>query len=81
MPLPDRARPRRKSHDREYHVVFHGFRWWVERDDGVTPHSSVEERDAVSWAIQAAEHDQGEGVDAIVCVEQPDGSFRLAWGR
>jgi hypothetical protein len=79
--MPDSAVPKPKAQDRHYHVVFHGFRWWVERDDGAAPHSSVEEQDATSWAIQAAEHDHAEGLNAVVCVEQPDGSLRLVWGR
>ena len=30
-------------------------------------------------AIQAAQHDHGRGLDVIVCVEQPDGSYKTAW--
>ena len=68
-----------RPHDREYHVVMHGFRWWVENDAGESLHASIDEQDATAWAIQAAQHDHGSGLDAIVCVEQPDGSYRTAW--
>ena len=68
-----------KSHHRVYHVVTHGFRWWVEDEDGASLHASVDEADATAWAIHAAQHDHGRGLDVIVCVEQPDGSYRAAW--
>jgi len=71
--------PQKKSHDRVYHVVMHGFRWWVEDDEGASLHASVDEADATAWAIDAAQHDHGHGLDVIVCVEQPDGSYRAAW--
>ena len=68
-----------KSHDREYHVVFHGARWWVERDDGHSHHASADRLDAIQWAIRAAEHDHHDGLDVIVCVEEPDGTYHAAW--
>ena len=71
--------PQKKSHDREYHVVMHGFRWWVEDDEGASLHASVDEADATAWAVQAAQHDHARGLDVIVCVEQPDGSYKTAW--
>jgi hypothetical protein len=39
----------------------------------------VDEADATAWAIQAAQHDHARGLDVIVCVEQPDGSYKTAW--
>lgn len=69
----------RKDHDIAYHVVSHDGRWWVENDDGASRHSSASEHDAVAWAVAAAHHDHGRGLDAIVCVEQTDGSFKMEW--
>jgi hypothetical protein len=34
---------------------------------------------AITLAIRAARHDQAEGTDASVCVEEQDGTFKLAW--
>lgn len=69
----------RKPHDREYHIVHHDRRWWVENDDGTSRHSSPSEQDALRWALDAAAHDHARGLDVIVCVEQADGSVRMAW--
>lgn len=69
----------KKDHDRAYHVVAHDDCWWVENDTGESRHSSRDEHDAVRWALDAAHHDHARGLDVIVCVEQPDGSFKLAW--
>ena len=68
-----------KAHDREYHVVFHDARWWVERDDGRSNHASADRMDAIHWAIRAAEQDHHDGLDVIVCVEKQDGSYRAVW--
>ena len=68
-----------KAHDREYHVIFQDARWRVERDDGHSHHASADRLDAVQWAIRAAEHDHHDGLDVIVCVEEPDGTTRIAW--
>ena len=73
------GKAQKRSHDREYHVVLHGQRWWVEDDAGAGLHASADPDDATHWAIQAAQHDHARGLDAIVCVEQPDGSWRMAW--
>lgn len=65
-------------HDRTYHVVQHGGRWWVEREDGQGEHASPSVDDAITWAIHTAERDHAQGLDVIVCVEQ-DGSWHTAW--
>ena len=65
--------------DRTYHVVRHDSRWWVEDDSGAGLHASLDQRDATAWAIRAAQHDHATGLQALVCVEQADGSWKSAW--
>lgn len=35
--------------------------------------------EAVCLAIREAQHFHGQGDDVVVCVEQPDGHYALAW--
>ena len=68
-----------KPDRREYHVLQHDDRWWVESDDGAVHHSSRDEHDATAWAIRSAEHDHGNGLSTIVCVQQRDGGWKTAY--
>ncbi|HVZ27797.1 MAG TPA: hypothetical protein VG798_04000 [Rhizomicrobium sp.] len=54
--------------------------WWdvVDEDGRIIAHSH-DEAAAIDLAIREARHAHGRGEDVIVCAEQPDGSFRLAW--
>jgi hypothetical protein len=68
-----------RLHGREYHVAFDGRHWNVGTDDGEAGPSSFDRDMAITLAIRAARHDQAEGTDASVCVEEQDGTFKLAW--
>ena len=64
---------------REYHVTFDGRHWNVGTDDGDAGPSSFDRHMALTLAIRAAQHDYADGMDVTVCVEEQDGTFRLAW--
>jgi len=64
---------------RQYHVVLHDGRWWVEDEHGAGLHAASAPQDAVVWAIRRAQQDQADDLDVMVCVEQPDGSWKVAW--
>lgn len=64
-----------------YHVGHNpSLDWWevVDQEGRIIGHSH-DEAPAITLAIREAQHAQGRGGDVIVCVERPDGSFRLAW--
>ena len=90
MAKPEKATSRRpgaarkdqrkhKAHDREYHISYDGRRWNIESDEGRTGAFAFDQNVAIGLAIRVAQHDYADGLDVIVCVEQPDGSFRQAW--
>ncbi|HXR95207.1 MAG TPA: hypothetical protein VN718_04970 [Rhizomicrobium sp.] len=64
---------------REYHVTFDGRHWNVGTGDGDAGPSSFDRDMALTLAIRTAEHDHADGMDVTVCVEDQDGTFRLAW--
>lgn len=68
-----------KTHDRMYHVSYDGQHWTVDSDEGRTAHFASDRHVAINLAIRTAQHDHADGLDVIVCVEQPDGSFAEAW--
>lgn len=72
-PAPSRA------HDRMYHVSRDGQRWTVDSDEGRTAHFASDRHMAIGMAIRTAQQDHADGLDVIVCVEQPDGAFAVAW--
>jgi hypothetical protein len=63
----------------EYHVVPNGSRFDVERDDTFTGSFAYEINMAIGLAISAAQRDQHNGNDVMVCVQQPDGHCRKVW--
>jgi hypothetical protein len=75
----ERPAKRPAQQARQYHVVLHDSRWWIEDNLGAGLHAASDLQDAVTWAIRRAQHDQADGLDAMVCVEQPDGSWKMAW--
>lgn len=50
----------------------------VDRDGRVTGHRD-NQGDAIALAIREAQHFHGAGDEVVVCVEQPDGHYALAW--
>ena len=50
----------------------------VDQEGGVIGHCQNQD-DAVDLAIEKAKHLHGRGDDAVVCVEQSDGHYSLAW--
>ena len=63
----------------EYHIVPNGKRWDVERDDAFVGSFAYEVNTAIDWAVAAAQRDQNEGLDVMVCVQQPDGTCKKIW--
>ena len=63
----------------EYHVVPNGRRWDVERDDAFTGSFSFDVHTAIGLATAAAQRDQNNGVDVMVCVQEPSGHCRKVW--
>ena len=63
----------------EYHVVPNGQRWDVERDDVFMGSFAYDVHTAVGLAIAAAQRDQHNGMDVMVCIQQPDEHCRKVW--
>jgi len=63
----------------EYHVVPNGRRWDVERDDAFTGSFSFDVHTAIGLATAAAQRDLNNGVDVMVCVQEPSGHCRKVW--
>jgi hypothetical protein len=63
----------------EYHVVPNGKRWDVERDDAFTGSFALEVNTAIGLAIAAAQRDQHNGLDVMVCLQQANGHCRKIW--
>lgn len=64
---------------RAYHVNPAQGRWDVVDEDGRIVGHRDSQGAAIDLAIQEAQHHHGAGEDVAVCVEQPDGAYRLAW--
>ena len=56
----------------------HG-RFDVTDAEGVVIGHAADQDEAIALAIARAHHAHGAGMDVMVCVGQPDGSYRLAW--
>jgi hypothetical protein len=76
---PEYSAPARDAHAREYHVCFDGRHWNVTTAEGEMGPSSLDRDMAVTLAVRAARHDHADGADVTVCVEEQDGTFRVAW--
>lgn len=63
----------------EYHVVPNGKRWDVERDDAFIGSFAYDVHTAVGLATAAAQRDYPNGLDVMVCVQEPDGNCRKVW--
>jgi hypothetical protein len=63
----------------EYHVVPNGKRWDVARDDTFIGSFAYDMHTAIGLATAAARRDQHNGLDVMVCVQQPDGHCQKVW--
>jgi hypothetical protein len=63
----------------EYHVVPNGKRWDVERDDAFIGSFAYQVNNAIGLAIASAQRDHQQGLDVMVCVQEPDGSCKKVW--
>jgi hypothetical protein len=63
----------------EYHVVPNGERWDVERDDTFVGSFAYDVHTAIGLATAAAQRDHHNGLDVMVCVQEPSGNCRKAW--
>lgn len=54
-------------------------RWDVVDHDGRVIGHCHNQADAINVAIREAQHIHGAGGEVVVCVEQPDGHYALAW--
>jgi hypothetical protein len=70
-----------KDHDREYHVLYDPAhkRWQVELGHVRLASAADTVEAAIGIAVHEARIDTQAGLDAIVCVQQEDGTFHLAW--
>ena len=64
-----------------FHVVFDKARnlWDVIDHDGRVVGHCHDQSEAVHLAIRQAQHVHGFGDDVLVCVQQPDGQYTVAW--
>lgn len=75
------ALPKKGCSDRAYHVDHNtaADRWDVVDDEGrVVGHSHTVE-EATHLAVREAQHSHSRGDNIVVCVEQSDGTYKLAW--
>ena len=63
----------------EYHVVLNGNRWDVERDDAFIGSFAYDVNTAIGLAIAGAQRDWHNGLDVMVCVQEPGGHCRKIW--
>ena len=54
-------------------------RWDVVDEEGKVIGHCHDQGDAIDHAIREAQHSHGRGDDVVVCVQQPDGHYTLAW--
>jgi hypothetical protein len=69
------------SSDHAYHVDHNSAqdRWDVVDHDGRIVGHCHTSAEAIEFAIREAQHAHGRGDDVVVCVEQDDGTYKLAW--
>jgi hypothetical protein len=66
---------------RAYHVDHNEAqdRWDVVDESGTIIGHCHDQGEAIDLAIREAQYVHGRGDDVVVCVEQPDGHYSLAW--
>jgi hypothetical protein len=65
--------------DLAFHVDHNGDSWDVFDQNGRVVGHRDSQAAAIELAIREAQHVHGEGGAAVVCVQQPDGHYALAW--
>ncbi len=67
--------------DQAYHVDHNKAldRWDVVDGEGRVVGHAHHVSEATDLAVREAQHAHGRGHDIMVCVEQPDGTYKLAW--
>ena len=55
------------------------FYWDVVDEEGRVIGHGHSRNEAIDLAIHEAQHAHGRGDDVVVCVQQPDGHYTLAW--
>lgn len=75
------ARAKRKSAEFAYHVDHDKKlkRWDIVDDVGRIIGHRHEIGEAIQFAIRDAQHAHGQGDSVVVCVEQKDGTYKMAW--
>jgi hypothetical protein len=76
------AKPATKScSDHSFHVDHNRSqdRWDVVDQEGRVIGHSHDQREAIDLAIREAQQSHSRGGDVVVCVEQVDGHYSLAW--
>jgi hypothetical protein len=73
--------PCKPGYERTYHIDRNAKldRWDVIDDDGRVYGHAHDVRHATDLAVQQAHNDHAGGHDVIVCVEQEDGTYTMAW--
>jgi hypothetical protein len=71
----------RTCSDHAFHVDHNETRdrWDVADQEGKVIGHCHDQGEAIDLAIRAAQQSHGRGDDAMVCVEQPDGHYAVAW--
>ncbi len=75
------AAAKKASYDRSYHVDWNAAhdRWDVVDDAGRVHGHCQDLAAATALAIREAHQSHGAGSDVVVCVQQKDGTYKLAW--
>lgn len=75
------ARSTKTCSDHAFHVDHNEAldRWDVLDHEGRVIGHCHNQGDALGLAIREAQHFHGKGDEVVVCLEQPDGHYSLAW--
>jgi hypothetical protein len=78
-PARKKGNPSGKAVVREYRVVPNGTRWDIERDGAFKGSFAHDVHTAIGIATAEAQRDVRGGLDAVVCMEEKDGTCRHIW--
>ncbi|MBW8708463.1 MAG: hypothetical protein JF627_04235 [Alphaproteobacteria bacterium] len=68
-----------KCSEHAFHVDRGPGRWDIVDSEGRIIGHRHNQGEAIDFAIQEAQHAHARGDDVVVCVEQADGHYNLAW--